>query len=55
LEILDRAAAAGLSINAYLKNNDSYHFFEAINGLYKTGPTNTNVCDLHMILVGNPA
>ena len=55
LEILYRAAAAGLSINAYLKNNDSYHFFEAINGLYKTGPTNTNVCDLHMILVGNTA
>jgi hydroxypyruvate reductase len=55
LEILERAAAAGLSINAYLKNNDSYHFFEAINGLYKTGPTNTNVCDLHIILVGSPA
>ena len=55
LEILDRAAAAGLSINAYLKDNDSYHFFEAINGLYKIGPTNTNVCDLHMILVGSPA
>jgi len=54
IEILNRAVAAGLSINEYLRNNDSYHFFEAVNGLYKTGPTNTNVCDLHMILIDGP-
>ncbi len=40
-----------LSIAAYLENNDSYHFFEALNGLLKTGPTNTNVCDLQIVLV----
>ncbi|OGR37461.1 MAG: hydroxypyruvate reductase [Desulfovibrionales bacterium GWA2_65_9] len=49
--MLKRARAAGLSTAAALKANDSYHFFEAIEGLYKTGPTMTNVCDLHMLLV----
>lgn len=49
--MLARAREAGLSMAAALKDNDSYHFFEAIGGLYKTGPTRTNVCDLHMLLV----
>ena len=49
--MLRRARAAGLSLSGALKANDSYHFFEAIGGLYKTGPTRTNVCDLHMLLV----
>ncbi|MDR3640694.1 MAG: DUF4147 domain-containing protein [Humidesulfovibrio sp.] len=49
--MLKRAHAAGLSIAEALKANDSYHFFEAIGGLYKTGPTRTNVCDLHLLLV----
>lgn len=39
------------SINAALSNNDSYNFFNRINGLFKTGPTNTNVCDLQILLV----
>ncbi len=42
---------AGLSIDDYLKRNDAYHFFESIDGLLKTGPTNTNVCDLEILLV----
>ncbi len=50
-EMLRRARQAGLSTAAALKANDSYHFFEAIGGLYKTGPTRTNVCDLHLLLV----
>jgi len=49
--MLSRARALGLSTAAALKANDSYHFFEATGGLYKTGPTMTNVCDLHMLLV----
>lgn len=35
----------------FLRRNDSYHFFEAAGGLLKTGPTNTNVNDLTLILV----
>ncbi len=50
-EILKQADQAGLSIKTSLKNNDSYHFFEAVDALYTTGPTNTNVCDLHILLL----
>ncbi|SNS06741.1 hydroxypyruvate reductase [Humidesulfovibrio mexicanus] len=49
--MLARAKEAGLSMSQALRANDSYHFFEAIGGLYKTGPTRTNVCDLHLLLV----
>jgi hydroxypyruvate reductase len=35
----------------YLEANDSYHYFEALNDLVKTGPTNTNVMDVRLILV----
>jgi hydroxypyruvate reductase len=36
----------------YLDRNDSYHYFEALNDLVKTGPTNTNVMDVCIVLVG---
>jgi hydroxypyruvate reductase len=49
--MLEEAKAKGLSMAAALKANDSYHFFEELGGLYKTGPTRTNVCDLHILLV----
>jgi hydroxypyruvate reductase len=35
-----------------LGNNDSYTFFERLGDLIVTGPTRTNVMDLHIILVG---
>jgi glycerate 2-kinase len=45
--------AHGLQMNAvdYLEDNDSYHFFEKLDDLIKTGPTNTNVMDLRLILI----
>jgi hydroxypyruvate reductase len=51
LELLERARSKQLDLGAYLNNNDSYHFYDRIDGLLKTGPTNTNVCDLHAALV----
>lgn len=51
LDLLNQARLKGLDLEAYLKNNDAYHFFKQIGGLLKTGPTNTNVCDLHAILL----
>jgi glycerate 2-kinase len=36
----------------YLSKNDSYHFFEPLDDLVKTGPTNTNVMDVRLVLVG---
>jgi glycerate 2-kinase len=35
-----------------LINNDSYTFFKQLGDLIVTGPTRTNVMDLHIILVG---
>jgi glycerate 2-kinase len=34
-----------------LANNDSYNFFAPLNDLVITGPTGTNVMDIHLILV----
>jgi glycerate 2-kinase len=36
---------------AFLNNNDSYTYLEPKNALIITGPTNTNVMDIHLILV----
>ncbi|MCG8551292.1 MAG: glycerate kinase [Desulfobacterales bacterium] len=38
-------------INAHLKNNDAYHYLKETGLLYVTGPTNTNVCDLQIMIV----
>jgi glycerate-2-kinase len=46
-----RAAAAGLSLDAYLLDNDSCAFFRALDDLVITGPTGTNVGDLQVILL----
>jgi hydroxypyruvate reductase len=46
-----QAALAGLSAADYLARNDSYHFFTAAGGLIKTGPTNTNVADIRLMLI----
>ena len=36
----------------FLVRNDSYHYFEGLGDLIVTGPTNTNVMDVRLILVG---
>lgn len=51
LELLEQAAKKGMHLQTYLENNDSYHFFQQCGGLLLTGPTNTNVCDLHCTLI----
>lgn len=45
---------SGMDARAYLANNDSYHFFEPLNALLKTGPTGTNVMDVRMLLLDRP-
>jgi glycerate 2-kinase len=47
-----RARALGLEVTDYLRENDSYHFFEPLGDLLMTGPTLTNVMDLRLVLVG---
>ena len=46
-----RAAAAGLSPDQFLLDNDSCAFFGALGDLVITGPTGTNVGDLQVILL----
>ncbi len=36
----------------YLAANDSYSFFEGLDDLIRTGPTDTNVGDLQVALIG---
>jgi hydroxypyruvate reductase len=45
-DTLERARRLGLDAQAYLANNDAYHFFQALGDLIILGPTNTNVNDL---------
>lgn len=48
---IQRAERLGMHPRDYLRNNDSYHFFEKLDDLIKTGPTNTNVMDVRLLLV----
>jgi len=48
---LKRAEKMGLDPYRFLANNDSYHFFQKLGDLFITGPTNTNVMDLRIVLV----
>ena len=50
---LDRARVVNINPKTYLDNNDSYHFFEKLDDLVKTGPTNTNVMDIRIILIAS--
>lgn len=46
-----RAGEMGMDPRRFLSNNDSYHFFKNLDDLLITGPTNTNVMDLRMMLI----
>jgi hydroxypyruvate reductase len=48
---LRRAEAMKLDPYHFLSNNDSYPFFQKLGDLFITGPTNTNVMDLRIVLV----
>lgn len=50
---VNAAKEAGIHPESYLENNDSYPFFDAVDGLIRTGDTNNNVMDLQIILVEN--
>lgn len=50
-DTVERARRMGLDARSYLDNNDSYTFFKALGDLLITGPTNTNVMDLRVLLV----
>jgi len=47
----ERGRQKGLDIDAYLNDNDAYHYHETTGDLLMTGPTKTNVMDVHILLV----
>lgn len=47
---IDRANVKGLDAAAYLADNNSYGFFQALGDLIMTGPTTTNVGDIQIVL-----
>jgi hydroxypyruvate reductase len=51
-QTIERAAEAGLDPARFLAENDSYRFFDRLGQLIKTGPTNTNVNDIYILLAG---
>jgi len=49
---INRSRESGLDADQFLQENDSYHFFKPLGDLLITGPTYTNVMDLHLVMVG---
>ncbi len=50
---LERAASCGLPHpEAFLRENDSHSYFDALGDLIRTGPTRTNVGDIQVTLIG---
>ena len=50
-QTVQRGIQAGMKAAEYLRNNDSYRFFEKTGELLVTGPTKTNVMDVRLVLV----
>ncbi len=49
--LMQQSAADNEQVADSLNRNDAYHFFASRDGLLKTGPTHTNVCDIRVALV----
>jgi hydroxypyruvate reductase len=48
-----RAHAAGVDLDASLADNDAYHALDRLGDLVRTGPTDTNVGDLQVLVIGD--
>ncbi len=49
---VSRSESLEMDPEHYLRDNDSYHFFQKLDDLLITGPTFTNVMDLRLVMVG---
>ena len=47
-QLVRRISQSNADPDQSLARHDSYHFFDAVDGLLKTGPTHTNVMDLRV-------
>ena len=50
-ETLNRALNIGINPENFLQNNDSYHYFKALNDLIVTGRTGTNTADIAVLII----
>jgi glycerate 2-kinase len=50
-ELMAVARRKNLDPADFLARNDAYHFFDPLDALLRTGPTQTNVCDVRVVLV----
>jgi hydroxypyruvate reductase len=48
---VDRGIKLNLDIDDFAARNDSYHYFDTLGDLIRTGPTNTNVMDVRAMIV----
>ena len=48
---LAEASRQGMKLSDYMDRNDAYGFFGALNALFVTGPTHTNVNDFRALLI----
>ncbi len=48
---VSRAEALGLATDRYLSDNNSYTYFKSLQDLLITGPTQTNVMDMQILLI----
>lgn len=51
-ETTKAARERGFEAERFLRANDAWTFFEAVGGLLRTGPTDTNVGDVQIVLTG---
>lgn len=51
---ISKANAKKLDIGSFLKENNSYEFFDRVGGLLRTGPTGTNVMDIRLFFIRGP-
>ncbi|QDV72634.1 glycerate kinase type-2 family protein [Botrimarina mediterranea] len=49
------AKLVGADLADTMRRNDAYPLFDGVEALLKTGPTNTNVCDLRVVTVSRPS
>jgi glycerate-2-kinase len=49
-EMLSSARTLGLDAADFLARNDTYNFFAPLGGLLLTGPTDTNVGDIQVVI-----
>jgi hydroxypyruvate reductase len=47
-----RAASTGVDLTAALADNDAYHALDRLGDLVRTGPSDTNVGDLQVLVLG---